>query len=119
MIQKVWRDNLLGINTIRTLKLTDEHFNKNAHSQMRVHLSVQVLSLSVLERLKKYCEGDAERTSEYESYYMEGIPESLTNDFYTLDTTIGYFPTLRLTDMYIPAGTAKPYCLHTEWNWKA
>ena len=58
-------------------------------------------------------------TSEYESYYMEGIPESLTNDFYTLDTTVGYFPTLRLTDMYIPAGTAKPYCSHTEWNWKA
>ena len=57
-------------------------------------------------------------TSEYESMYKEGIPEALTDYFFTLDTTIGYFPTLRLTDMYIPAGTAKPYCLHTEWNWK-
>ena len=57
-------------------------------------------------------------TSEYEPFYLEGIPEALTNEFFTLDTTVGYFPTLRLTDMYVPAGSAKPYCLHTEWNWK-
>ena len=56
--------------------------------------------------------------SEYQQFYAPNLPESLTSDFFTLDTTVGYFPTLRLNDMYVPAGNAKPYCLHFDWNWK-
>ena len=45
MIHKVWKENVTSINTLRVIqKLTDDHFIKNAHSRMRVHLSAQVLS---------------------------------------------------------------------------
>ena len=44
MIHKVWKETIMGINTIRVYeKLTDDHLVKNAHSRMRVHLAVQVL----------------------------------------------------------------------------
>ena len=56
--------------------------------------------------------------SEYREFYAPQIPDALTSDFFTLDTTIGYFPTLRMNEMYVPAGNAKPYCLHIDWNWK-
>ena len=48
--------------------------------------------------------------SEYREFYAPNIPDALTSDFFTLDTTVGYFPTLRMNDMYVPAGNAKPYC---------
>jgi len=70
MIEKVWREQVGGINMICTTKLTDEYFNKNAHSRMRVHLSVQVLSLSVFEMLKSYCKDNAERISQYSSLML-------------------------------------------------
>ena len=54
-------------------------------------------------------------TSEYEPDYKKGVPEALTDDFFTLDTTVGYFPTLRFTDMHVPVGSAKPYCVHLDW----
>lgn len=56
--------------------------------------------------------------SEYEPYYAEGMADAVTQDFFTIDSTIGYFPTLRFTDLNVPAGSAKPYCLHLDWNRK-
>jgi hypothetical protein len=56
--------------------------------------------------------------SEYEPYYAEGMSDAVTQDFFTIDSTIGYFPTLRFTDLNVPAGSAKPYCLHLDWNRK-
>ena len=70
MIEDVWRQQTGGINMLRTNKLTDEHFIKNAHSRMRVHLSVQVLSLSVFEMLKKHCHNNDGRTKDYASLML-------------------------------------------------
>ena len=70
MIEKVWRGELGGINLLRQSKLTDEHFNKNAHSRMRVHLAVQVLSLSVLSMLQNYVGTNNEHKKEYESLLL-------------------------------------------------
>ena len=70
MIKRMWRKNTGGISILRTTKLTDEHFHKNAHSQMRVHLVVQVLSMSVLEMLKSYCKDNIERLDEYSSIML-------------------------------------------------
>ena len=70
MVEDVWRDGLEGMNMIRTSKLTDEHFNKNAHSRMRVHLAVQVLSLSVHEMITSYCRGNPERSKRYSSILL-------------------------------------------------
>ena len=58
MIENVWRESLAGISALRLSKLTDEHFDKNAHSRMRVHLAVQVLSMSVWYMLDDYCRND-------------------------------------------------------------
>ena len=58
MIENVWRESLGGISALRLSKLTDEHFDKNAHSRMRVHLAVQVLSMSVWYMLDDYCRND-------------------------------------------------------------
>ena len=70
MVEEVWRDSLKGMNMIQTSKLTDEHFNKNAHNRMRVHLVVQVLSLSVHEMITRYCRGNLERTKRYSSLLL-------------------------------------------------
>lgn len=51
MIENVWRDDLQGINHVRKTKLSDDHFNKNPFSRMRVHLAVQILSDSVFRML--------------------------------------------------------------------
>ena len=70
MIESVWRESLEGVNIICTTKLTDEHFNKNAHSRMRVHLAVQVLSLSVHEMISNYCKNNEERMKRYSSLLL-------------------------------------------------
>ena len=49
MIQLAWEASRTDINFLRTNKLNDNHFNKNAHSRMRVHLAVQVLSQGALQ----------------------------------------------------------------------
>ena len=68
MIHKVWKGSITGINTLRVYeKLTDDHFIKNAHSRMRVHLSVQILSQNVIRMLYNYCTDDNERLKEYNS----------------------------------------------------
>lgn len=54
LIEEVWRSTLLDYNYIRTNKLTEEHFEKNAHSRMRVHFAVQILSKSVIEMIERY-----------------------------------------------------------------
>lgn len=54
LIEEVWRSTLLDYNYIRTNKLTEEHFEKNAHSRMRVHFAVQILSQSVIEMIDGY-----------------------------------------------------------------
>lgn len=57
MIEKVWRNYQSGINLLQTIpKLTKDHFVKNAHSCMRVHLSAQLLSQNVLTMLTDYCD---------------------------------------------------------------
>lgn len=60
LIEEVWRDTLLDFNFIRTSKLTEEHFDKNAHSRMRVHFAVQVLSKSVIEMIEGYISASEE-----------------------------------------------------------
>ena len=77
MVEKVWREMLGGYNCLRLSKLTDEHFMKNTHSRMRVHLAVQVLSNSVYLMLTKYCEGTVERQIEYKTLIT--IVEKLNN----------------------------------------
>ena len=59
-----------GINIIHLTKLTAEHFDKNSHSRMRVHLSVQVLSLSMLEMLKSYYQDNVDSTYEHASFMV-------------------------------------------------
>ena len=58
---------------------------------------------------------DKTGTSTFELDFKEGLRESLTEDYFDFDTSVGYFPTLKFTDMHVPAGTAKPYCLHVDW----
>ena len=70
MIKRNWRKNTGGVSILRTTKLTDEYFHKNAHSRMRAHLTVQVLSMSVLEMLKSYCKDNIERMDEYSSVIL-------------------------------------------------
>ena len=53
--------------------------------------------------------------SEFEPKYKEGLTDKLTQDYFGFDTTAGYFPTLRFTDLNVPLGSAKPYCLHIDW----
>ena len=53
MIENVWRDSYLGVNYLRETKLTEDHFHKNAQSRMRVHLSAQILSNTVIDMLHK------------------------------------------------------------------
>lgn len=55
-------------------------------------------------------------TSEFEGDYTEGLPDALTDNFFTIDSTVGYFPVMRFTEMYTPIGGASPYCLHIDWN---
>ena len=47
MIETVWGATRTNINQLRSDKLTKQHFAKNAHSQMRVHLAVQLVSQSL------------------------------------------------------------------------
>ena len=54
MIENIWREQVGGINMLLLTKLTDEHFDKDAHSRTMVHLLIQVLSLSILEMPKSY-----------------------------------------------------------------
>lgn len=56
MIEKVWQGNLLGINTLKVIqKLTEDHFQKNSHNRMKVHLAAQILSRNVHRMLERYC----------------------------------------------------------------
>ena len=70
MLEKVLRVYEGEINKLRMTRLTNEHFHKNAHSCMRVHLAVQVLSMSVLNMLKAYCNDNIEKLQEYEQLMM-------------------------------------------------
>ena len=61
MIHKVWKGNVLGINTLWIYeKVTDGHFDKNTHSRMIVYLAVKVLSKHVHKILSKYHEDNIE-----------------------------------------------------------
>ena len=70
MIKNVWLKSIGGISLLRTSKLTDEHFQKNAHSRMRVHLAVQVISMSVLQMLRSYCKNNIDLEDEYSSIML-------------------------------------------------
>jgi len=37
-------------------------------------------------------------TSEFEGDYSEGLPDALTDNFFTIDSTVGYFPVMRFTE---------------------
>ena len=66
MIEKVRRRNDSGLNTLRIIpKLSDDHFKKNAHIRMRVHLSARILSKNVQRILEDHCESNPELTKEY------------------------------------------------------
>ena len=67
MIEKVWRESYLGANFLRESKLTEDHFNKNAHNRMRVHLAAQILSNTVLDMLDNNLNDDEKE--KYESLY--------------------------------------------------
>ena len=44
MIKTAWLWDDEGFGSTRKTILTEDHFHKNAHSRMRVHLGVQVVS---------------------------------------------------------------------------
>lgn len=76
MIHNVWKTKLSGVNTLRVIeKLTEDHFIKNAHSRMRVHLAAQVLSRNVHKMLSDYCGEDDNKLKEYDSlmYMIERL----------------------------------------------
>jgi len=49
LIQEIWERDRMTSNTIRTTKLTIEHFEKNPWSRMRVFLAMQICSASVVK----------------------------------------------------------------------
>ena len=56
MIENVWRADFMGTNSLRNVKLTDDHFDRNAYSAMRVHLAVQIFSDGVACMLEDHIE---------------------------------------------------------------
>ena len=55
-LKKIWQLDNGKLGDIRTNKLTEDHFDKNAYSQMRVHLAVKVFSQSMIDLIKAHAE---------------------------------------------------------------
>ena len=71
MIEEVWKTTRTSVNQLENVrKLTPDHFKKNPHSRMRVFLSGQILTQSVLTMLKDYCGDNKKRLEEYSSLML-------------------------------------------------
>ena len=63
MLRNVWECDAGKMGNIRTNILTDDHFNKNSYSRMRVHLAVQVVSNSMVRLIDDYADNCGGRDS--------------------------------------------------------
>ena len=61
----------------------------------------------LLEYHNKEEESGAEESFDSNNEIKEG--------FFQLPTTEGYFPSLKLTEDYLPVGDARPKCIHLDW----
>jgi len=53
-----------------------------------------------------------------ESPYVEEYdPEkiNLNTQYFMFNKTVNYFPTVHMTESYVPIGTSKPFCMHMSW----
>ena len=57
--------------------------------------------------------------AEWQGEYDSDFSESITEDFFTTDNMLDYFPDFTLNELTVPLGNAKPFCLHLDWSTKA
>ena len=55
-------------------------------------------------------------TAEWAHEYDGDFSDSITEDFFTTDNMLDYFPDFLLSEQTVPLGNAKPFCLHLDWS---
>ena len=58
-------------------------------------------------------------TAEKESDYDSSVQGSVTENYFQDDQTDDYFPLLSFSELTVPVGNTKPYCIHIDWSTKA
>mmetsp|Transcript_42770 Transcript_42770/g.56482 ORF Transcript_42770/g.56482 Transcript_42770/m.56482 type:complete len:91 (+) Transcript_42770:257-529(+) len=57
--------------------------------------------------------------AEWAGQYDGDFSDSITEDYFTTDSMLDYFPEFHLSENTVPLGNAKPFCLHLDWSTKA